>query len=95
MTYDESAALMQDTAFRGRVKVSCLKYADAIMIEAATVIGHNTRMRWASQTFQAPDMAANNLQHAVCIDPAVEAAGAAITDTALQGAVEAVVNKMM
>jgi hypothetical protein len=95
MTYEESAALMNDIPFRGRIKVSALKYADSILIEANTVPAHNTRLRWAQQCMQSPDMVAQNLQPPVVMDPAVQTAGADITDAALQAAVEAVVNKSM
>jgi hypothetical protein len=95
MTYTESAALMQDAEFRGRVKVSALKYADYILNEAATVPGHSSRYKWAQTTFQQPDMMAMQVQPPVVMDAAVQAAGAAITDTALQTAVEGVVNKMI
>ena len=95
MTYEESAALSTDITFRGRVKISCLKFADSIMIEANTVPAHNTRVRWASNTVQQPDIVAGQIQSAVVIDPAVQSAGAEITDTALQGSVEATVNKML
>jgi len=95
MTYDESAALMTDMAFRGRVKVAALKYADSIMIEASNVPAHNTRERWAIQTMQNPDAIASQLQPPTVMDVAVQTAGAEITDAALQGAVEGVVNKML
>jgi hypothetical protein len=95
MTYEESAALMNDVEFRGRVKVSALKYADSIMIEASTVAGHNTRTRWAQNCMQNPEMTAQQLQPPVCMDAAVQLAGATITDAALQGAVESTVNKML
>jgi hypothetical protein len=95
MTYTESAALMTDLEFRGRIKVSCLKYADSIMNEANTVPAHNMRLRWAQTTFQQPDMVAGQVQPPVVMDSAVQTAGAEITDDALQGSVEAVVNKMM
>jgi hypothetical protein len=95
LTNEESAALMQDITFRGRVKVSSLRYADSIMNEANTVAAHNTRLRWAQNTFQQPDMVAGQLQSPVVMDAAVQEAGAAITDVALQGSVEAVVNKML
>jgi hypothetical protein len=95
LTYEESAALMTDQQFRGRIKVACLKYADSIMNEANTVPAHNTRLKWAQQCFQQPDMAAANVQPPVVMDPAVQVAGAEITDAALQGSVETVVNKMM
>ena len=95
MTYDESAALMIDVAFRGRVKVACLKFADSIMGEAETVPAHNTRLKWAQSTFVNPEFAAAQVQPATVMDPAVQAAGATIDDAALQGSVETVINKMM
>ena len=95
MTYEESDALMRDPAFRGRVKVAALKYAGSIMIEATTTPAHNTRERWAMATYQNPEGTAAQLQPATVMDPAVQAAGADITDDALQAAVEGVVNKMM
>lgn len=95
MTYEEMAALMLDMEFRGRVKVSALKYADSITIEAPNVPAHNTRLRWAAQTMQQPDQTALQLQSSVVIDPAVQSAGKDITDVALQGSVEATVNKML
>lgn len=95
MTYEESSALMSDNAFRGRVKVAALKYADSIMNEANTVPAHNTRLRWAVNTDQQPDVVAMQLQPPVVMDPAVQAAGADITDEALQGSVETIVNKLL
>jgi hypothetical protein len=95
MTYQESAALMVDQEFRGRVKVSALKYADSIMNEPETTAAHNTRLRWASNTMQQPDFVAASLQPPVVMDSAVQTAGSDITDVALQGSVEAVVNKLM
>lgn len=95
MDYTESAALMQDLAFRGRVKVACLKFADSILIEAASVPAHNSRYKWAQQTMVQPDLAAMQVQPPTVMDPGVQTAGAAVTDVALQGAVEAVVGKMI
>jgi hypothetical protein len=95
MTYEESAALMIDLDFRGRIKVSALKYADSIMGEAETTPAHNTRVRWATNCMTNPDMTATQLQPPVCMDAAVQADGAEITDEALQGSVEATVNKLL
>ena len=95
MTYEESSALMTDPVFRGRVKVAAVKFADSIMIESPSTVAHNARMRWASQTFMQPDMAALQLQAPTVMDAAVQAGGAAVTDAALQGAVEAAANKMI
>jgi len=95
MTYLESAALMSDFEFRGRVKVAALKYAGSIFIEADSTPAHNTRVRWAQQTYQNPDAAAAQLQPPTVIDPAVQAAGSEIEDVPLQAAVEGVVNKLL
>jgi hypothetical protein len=95
MTYTESAALMTDADFRGRVKVSCLKFAQSIMDELGSIPAHNTQMRWATQCFQQPDIVAGQTQPPTVMDPGVQSAGAAIDDAGLQGAVEATINKMM
>jgi hypothetical protein len=86
---------MQDMAFRGRVKVACLKFADSILIEASSVPAHNSRYKWAQNAFMQPDLVAMQVQPPTVMDPAVQTAGAAVTDAALQGAVEAVVGKMI
>jgi len=95
LSYDQSAQLMTDLTFKGRVKTACLRYADSIMDEASTVTAHNTRMRWAANCFNQPDMVAGQVQAWAVGDPAVQAAGSGITDNALQGAVETAINKMM
>ena len=73
---------MNDLAFRGRVKVACLKYADFITLEAASVPAHSTRIKWAQQTMLIPDGAAGTVTPTVVMDPAVQTSGAAITDSA-------------
>jgi hypothetical protein len=93
MTYEESAALMKDMTFIGRVKVAALKYATYIYNEPSDTVGHSSRVRWAQQTSANPDMVAANLSPMVVMDSQVQTDGAAITDSALQSAVEAVVNK--
>lgn len=95
ITYEESADLMRDATFQGRVKVSCLKYASFITIEPQDTPAHITRLKWAQQTFQSPDGVASQVTPSAVMDPAVQEAGAAITDDALQSAVENAVNNMM
>jgi hypothetical protein len=95
LTYEASAALMTDAAFRGRVKVACLKFADYILNEGAAVPAHNARVRWANSTFQNAEQVAYQVQPPTVMDAAVQDAGAAITDAALQSAVEGVVNKLI
>lgn len=95
LTYEESSQLMNDPTFRGRVKVACLKYADYIMNEPGNVTAHNVRMKWAGKAFQMPDSVAQEIQPPTVMDAAVQDKGAAVTDLALQSAVEGVINKMM
>lgn len=95
LTYEESAALMTDFAFRGRIKVACLKYADSIMNEANSVPAHSTREKWALQTMQNPEITAAQIQPPVVMDVAVQTDGAQITDAGLQGSVETTINRLM
>lgn len=95
LSYEDSAALMNDVAFRGRVKVACLHYADYISAEAANVPAHTTRLKWAQSTMNNPDGAAAVVTPTVVMDGQVQLDGAAITDQALQTATENAINKMM
>ena len=95
LTYDQSAALMNDMSFRGRVKVALLKYADTIFLEPNTVAAHNTRVKWASTTEQQPDQVAATYTPPVVMDPAVQTDGSTISDAALQGSVQAVVDRLL
>ena len=95
MTYEESAALMQDQPFRGRIKVSILKYVGFIMIEPPETMAHSSRYRWAQAASQNPDMTAAQIQPMVVMDPQVQLEGDAVEDSELQTAVEGVVNKII
>jgi hypothetical protein len=95
MTYEESAQLMNDTTFRGRIKTACLNFATYVLNEATTVPAHNTRVRWAQNTYMSPENAAMQVQPPVVMDPNVQAQGAAIPDDQLQAAVEDVIQKVL
>ena len=101
LTYEQSAELMANTIFRGRVKVACLKFADYIWGEAASTPGHSTRIKWAQQTFQMPDASAAQVTPTVVMDAAVQAADidtdgdSTIDDAGLQSATENAINKML
>lgn len=95
LTYEESASLMADFAFRGRIKVACLSYSTYILNEPPSTDGHSARYRWAQQVVQVPEQVATSVQPMVVMDAAVQDAGADITDAALQSAVEGVVNKVL
>lgn len=98
LTNQESADLMKDGVFQGRVKVACLRYAQYIFNENPgdpnTPAGYTGRYRWAQQTAQIPDDMAQKVQPLVVMDGAVQGTGAAIDDAALQSAVEGVVKKL-
>jgi len=94
MTDEESAALMNDLVFRGRIKVSALRYADTLTIQAVPASSHTSLLRWSWQTIGSPDVMAQSLQPSVVMDAAVQQDGASISDAALQGAVEATINKL-
>lgn|SRR5262245_49140243 len=95
LTYQQSADLMADVAFKDRVKVACLNFAGYILNEAASVTAHQTRIKWAQRTFAQPEAVAMEVISPTVMDAAVQTDGAAITDTALQTAVETTVNKML
>lgn len=95
LTYDQSAQLMTDYTFRGRVKTACLKFAMSITNEASNAPAHTSRMRWAQQCYQQPDIVAGQVQPPTVMDPNVQTTGSAIDDDTLQGAVEAVANQLI
>ena len=95
LTYEASATLMQNAAFVSRIKVACVKYANFVLLEATSVPAHNTRVKWANQTLASPDQSAMQVAPTVVLDPAVQADGDAVTDTALQSATEGAINKML
>jgi hypothetical protein len=96
MTYTETYELTKDPVFRGRVSTACVHYADFVMLEAPNTPAHNVRFRWAQQTLVGPEASVNRVIATVCNDTAVQdAGGSAITDTALQAAVETSINKIL
>ena len=95
LTYSDSAALMLDQDFRGRIKVSALHYANTVNGEPPNTPAHNTRYKWAQQAMLSPDSTATQLQPVVVMDDTVQAQGAAISDTDLQTAVEYAIQKLI
>jgi hypothetical protein len=95
LDYAGSAALMADQAFRDRIKVASLHYAQYIIGESPSVTAHNTRYRWAQNTMVAPDTTVAQITPAVVMQDSVQQQGAAITDADLQTAVETTVNQLM
>jgi hypothetical protein len=95
LTYEQTYALMSDTTFRGRVNIACVNFARYITDEAPNTTAHATRIKWAQNTLLNPEVAVNQVIPTVVTDSAVQTDGAAITDAALQSAVETAVNKLL
>jgi hypothetical protein len=95
LTYDQSASLMTDMNFRGRVKVACLKFAESVLDGPNTQPAYNTLLKWSAQCLQNPDQMATQVQPPTVMDTAVQSAGSGIDDDALQGSVEVTIKKML
>lgn len=93
LDYAQSAALMMNTAFRDRIKVACLKYADYIKDEAPSTPAHNTRLKWSQETMISPDTSVARITPIVVMDAQVQEQGDAITDANLQTVVETAINE--
>ncbi len=95
MTYEQTSALMRDMAFRGRVSVACVHFADYILGEPNDTPAHSTRTKWAQSTLVMPDVAVNQCIATVVNDPKVQESGSQISDVDLQSAVETSINKLL
>jgi hypothetical protein len=95
LTYEQTFELMRDQAFRGRVTVACAKFASYIADEAPSVPAHPTRYKWSMATLVNPESATVQVIPTVVWDAAVQADGDAVTDVALQTAVETAVSKLI
>lgn len=95
LDYAATAALMNDSAFRDRIKVACLKFATYILDEPVNTPAHSTRIRWAQTAVNTPDTVVVQITPTVCMDGQVQTDGSAITDALLQTSVETTVNKFL
>lgn len=94
MTYAESAALMNDTVFRGRVKVALLNYAQYLSLQLATA-SSNAKMVFIQQTIRNLEVMTQTVVPPTVMNPNVQQDGADISDANLQAAVQAVADLMM
>ena len=95
LTYTETFTLSRDEAFIGRVQVAALHFATYIQNEGPGTPGHSSRYKWAQTTALQPEATARQIVPVVVMEPQVQDAGAAITDTDLQVAVETTVNRLI
>jgi len=108
MTSEESAYLMTELTFKGRVRVYLITYANTILNEPTTTSRHKSGVDWSEETIRNSDQRAFTYQPAVVMDPGIQQAGliddpndtntpprkiSAATDLQLEAAVQAVVNK--
>jgi len=92
LTLDESAQLINNTQFRGRVKVAALKYASYLALQPNPNL---SRSRWIQQTIQQPDQTAQTITPAVVMNVNVQNLGANIDDDNLMAAVQVVSDQQM
>ena len=97
LTYEQSAALINDMQFRGRIKVACLNYASRMVSEPGGFSNarSNALLRWSMQALQQPDQVAQQVQGPTVMEPGVQESGASIDDGGLQFATENAVNKIL
>jgi len=95
LAYTDSANLMNDLDFRGRIKVAILKWTAYVLGEDPGAQAHSARLRYAQNANLMPDDTAMRVQPQVVMDPNVQSAGKDIPDDVLQSAVEAVIDKVL
>lgn len=92
LSLDQSAQLMKDFTFLGRVKSAALTYAQYLSLQPAN---SGAKVRWMQQTMNQPDQMAQQLVSPVVLNPNVQQAGSTIDDPGLQAAVQSVADVMM
>src|SRR5262252_328357 len=98
LTQVQSAALMGDVEFHGRIKVCVVQYSDSIGIQTTPVSTRQKLVQWSFAVQVTPDSIATGLQPFVVKDSKVQDAGvdedghSLVSDADLQTAVETVVN---
>ena len=95
LTYDQSAQLMTDLTFKGRIKTACLKFAEYVLNEPTNAPAHNVRFRWAQNCFMSPDSVAGQVQPPTVMQASVQSDGSDISDPDLQVAVETTINEIL
>jgi hypothetical protein len=92
LTLSDSAALINDPTFRGRVKVAAVNYAQYLQLQPSLSA---SKSRWIQNTMTQPDQAAQQLTPGVVLNPSVQNAGAAVTDADLKAATQVVADLQM
>lgn len=93
LTYEESAALMSDPVFRGRVKAAVVSYAGTLL---ATPPPNNPPLfMWARNTYNNPELATQLVVPPSVMNVNVQTEGPDISDPALLATVEYVVGGLL
>ena len=95
LTFEESSQLMNNVAFRGRVKVACLGLARNWIAQPTPGQGMNARIRWAQACVQNPEMTAQNTTPTTVMQDAVQSQGADVDDSTLAFSVGQAVDSML
>ena len=91
LTFEESATLMNDSTFRGRIKAACVLYAGSILAAPTST----PLFAWAKNTFQSPDVAMQQVTPPAVMNVNVQSAGPDIDDAALLATVTYVVGSLL
>ena len=92
LSLEQSAQLMNDNDFRGRVKVALLNIALQTIQQANQGL---SKQRWAQSTIGSPDLAAVQLIGSVVLQPGVQEMGTNIDDGTLAFAVGNALNSTL
>lgn len=104
LDYKQSAQLRTSLIFQGRIASAAMKWADSILANTAVDITQTVKRKevnYAQETILSLNAKAQTLQPAVVQDGAIQQADltaegdSTVTDTALQGAVEAAIRKVI
>lgn len=87
LTLDESAQLMNDQTFRGRVKAACISFAGSVLAAPGSV----SLFTWAKNCYQNPDGTAAQVVPPAVMNINVQQAGGSIDDNSLLATVQYVV----
>lgn len=86
MSQTDTANLINDPIFRGRVKVAALQYAQYLQLQPSL---NASKANWIQRTMTQPDQIAQTLVAAVVISPNVQnAGGSSVSDPDLLAATQ-------
>lgn len=88
MTLQETSNLRFSGVLKDRVGAAVALTTFAIANEPAETPNHAARQQWVKKTIASPSAMTESILWAVCVHPAIQAAGADATDADIMAAVE-------